>query len=116
MITSRILGQYQDLVIHFINKFQPGSGNGSHFYLKGRWATWANWAACATGGDDLFCEYLCFTLVPYLYCRPVCFKIIIMSACIRDYQHQNVLGLRNPAIPRLPRDEVKFYRSATRHT
>ena len=47
------------------------------------------------------------------------FKIIIMSACIRDYQHQNVLGFkRNPAIPRPTRDEVKFYRgidlSATR--
>ena len=26
------------------------------------------------------------------YCRTLCFKIIIMSACIRDYQHQNVLG------------------------
>ena len=35
-----------------------------------------------------------FILLLYLilYCRTLCFKIIIMSACIRDYQHQNVLG------------------------
>ena len=26
---------------------------------------WANWAACATG-DDLLCESLYFTLVPYI--------------------------------------------------
>ena len=34
-----------------------------------------------------------FILLLYLilYCRTLCFKII-MSACIRDYQHQNVLG------------------------
>ena len=37
-----------------------------------------------------------FTLLLYLilllYCRTVCFKIIIMFACIRDYQQENVLG------------------------
>ena len=35
-----------------------------------------------------------FILLLYLilYCRTLCFKIIIMSASIRDYQHQNVLG------------------------
>ena len=35
-----------------------------------------------------------FILLLYLilYCRTLCFKIIIMSACIRDIQHQNVLG------------------------
>ena len=35
-----------------------------------------------------------FILLLYLilYCRTLCFKIIIVSACIRDYQHQNVLG------------------------
>ena len=35
-----------------------------------------------------------FILLLYLilYCRTLCFKIIIMSACTRNYQHQNVLG------------------------
>ena len=28
----------------------------------------------------------------YYIAELLCFKIIIMSACIRDYQHQNVLG------------------------
>ena len=39
-----------------------------------------------------FANHFILLLYLILYCRTVCFKIIIMFACIRDYQQQNVLG------------------------
>ena len=35
---------------------------------------------------------LFYSCTLYYIAELLCFKIIIMSACIRDYQHQNVLG------------------------
>ena len=88
--TIPVRDRYRYQVIHFIYNFQPGS-DGKR--------TRKPFLTQMTLGElgrvrktFYFSNHFIVLLYLILYCRTVCFKIIIMFACIRDYQQQNVLG------------------------
>ena len=71
-------------VVHFIYNFQPGRGNGGEVSrVRKRFYFTNPFTAYFT---------LDLHLIIIILQNCVCFKIIIMSACIREFQHQNVLG------------------------
>ena len=90
--TIPVRDRYRYQVIHFIYNFQPGS-DGKRTRKRRPFLTHMTLGElCRVRKTFYFANHFIVLLYLILYCRTVCFKIIIMFACIRDYQQQNVLG------------------------